>query len=576
MQNNNCASVLKPAVQINKPEYMFLEKNSQKKKKLKKKWFRSNLYTLIVIFMLVLLALLSFCIALIGYHNFTKYFTNEYNDSVLKTAVTASYLVDGSRIPYYMEHGKDSEDYQETEYLLTRLCNSEGMSVIYVMTISDDYKMTTSVFNCLNDESTYTKWELGYQVKTSDVEYEKAYRKMYEEGLESATVVRIENLNSGKPHVTALVPLKDENGNVTAILHVQRYVTELNSIRRKYLNQLGVTAVILMLFSALVAAIFLRKEVVDPIKKISQEAERFAKDNSRNPKGVGAEISHVREISSLACSIDKMEYDTLKYVEDITNMTKESERIGTELNVASNIQLGLLPSDFPAFPDKPEFEIYASMTPAKEVGGDFYDFFLIDDDHLAFLIADVSDKGIGAAFFMAIAKTIIKTRALTGASPAEILAAADSIISKKNPAGMFVTVWLAVLNLKTGHVVACNAGHDYPAILQRKGQEGFVIEKTDHGPPVAFLPDMTFPNLEFDLRPGDRLFLYTDGLNEAKSVSGERFGVQRILDVLNEHTEDNEENTLKAMEKAVRTFSGEEPQFDDMTMLGLTYKGRTE
>jgi len=542
-------------------------------KKKKKKDRNPNLYTLVITFVLFLLALLSFCIALIGYHSFTKYFTEEYNESVEKTAVTARYLVDGNRIKYYLENGEDSNDYKETKYYLTRLCNSQGMSVIYVMTVSNDYKLTTSVFNCLSDDSTYTPWEIGYEVPTSDVEYEKAYKKMYEEGLESATVVRIENLNTGKPHVTALVPIKDDSGKVVAILHVQRFVKRLNTIRRKYLVQLSVTAGILMLLAGLMASVFLRKQVVKPIRKLTGEAERFARDNTRQEIGFDKGICKVREINSLAASIDKMEYDTVKYVADITAMTKESERIGTELDVASKIQTGLLPVEFPAFPEREEFDIFATMDPAKVVGGDFYDFFLVDDTHLAFLIADVSDKGIGAAFFMAIAKTIIKTHALTGASPSEILEAADRIIATKNPAGLFVTVWMGVIDIVTGHVTACNAGHDYPALLQNK-EEGYQIQKIKHGPPVAFLPNMEFPAIEFDMKPGDRIFLYTDGLNEAKREDGERFGTARILEVLNSHQGDSEEATLMAMHEAVRAFSGDEPQFDDMTMLGFTFRGR--
>ncbi len=490
-----------------------------------------------------------------------------------KTAVTARYLVDGNRIKYYMENGDDSNDYKETKYYLTRLCNTQGMSVIYVMTVSNDYKLTTSVFNCLSDDSTYTPWEIGYEVPTSDVEYEKAYKKMYEEGLESATVVRIENLNTGKPHVTALVPIKDDSGKVVAILHVQRFVKRLNTIRRKYLVQLSVTAGILMILAGLMASVFLRKQVVKPIRKLTGEAERFARDNTRQETGFDKGICKVREINSLAASIDKMEYDTVKYVADITAMTKESERIGTELDVASKIQTGLLPVEFPAFPEREEFDIFATMDPAKVVGGDFYDFFLVDDTHLAFLIADVSDKGVGAAFFMAIAKTIIKTHALTGASPSEILEAADRIIATKNPAGLFVTVWMGVIDIVTGHVTACNAGHDYPALLQNK-EEGYQIQKIKHGPPVAFLPDMEFPAIEFDMKPGDRIFLYTDGLNEAKREDGERFGTARMLEVLNSHQGDSEEDTLMAMHEAVRAFSGDEPQFDDMTMLGLTFRGR--
>jgi serine phosphatase RsbU (regulator of sigma subunit) len=212
------------------------------------------------------------------------------------------------------------------------------------------------------------------------------------------------------------------------------------------------------------------------------------------------------------------------------------------------------------------------MSPAREVGGDFYDFFMVDDDHLAILIADVSDKGVGSAFFMAISKTLVKTYAKMVMNPTDVIAKVDRQISEKNEAGLFVTLWMAVIDLNTGHVNACNAGHDYPAIM--KNGEDFVVEKTPHGPPVAFIPGMEFLGMEFDMKPGDRIFLYTDGLNEAKRSDDERFGTDRMLEVLNAHKDVDNETMIHLMREAVDEFAGDEPQFDDMTMLGFTFKGR--
>ena len=172
---------------------------------------------------------------------------------------------------------------------------------------------------------------------------------------------------------------------------------------------------------------------------------------------------------------------------------------------------------------------------------------------------------------MAISKTLIKSRARMGGTAADIIQYTDELISEKNAAGMFVTVWMGIIDLENGHVDACNAGHDYPAIM--KQSEDFVIEKTPHGPPVAFIPGMAHVGYEFDLKPGERIFLYTDGLNEAKAADGTRFGNDRILKVLNENKTSDNEKLLFEMKKAVNTFVGDEPQFDDMTMLGFTYDG---
>ncbi len=262
----------------------------------------------------------------------------------------------------------------------------------------------------------------------------------------------------------------------------------------------------------------------------------------------------------------------LNYCVIISNREKKFLVTQNGLAIASKIQMGMLPESKDAFPDRDDFDIAASMTPALTVGGDFYDFFLIDDDHLAILIADVSDKGIPAALFMTVSKVFMRTRIQMGGTPSEIIAYADERISAENEAGMFVTLWLGIIDLRTGHVEACNAGHDYPAIAHIS--EGYKVEKTVHGPPIAFMPGMKFPGISFDLKPGESIFLYTDGLVEAKRADDERFGVDRMLHVLNFSNAKNDEQLINDMKKEVTNFVNGEPQFDDMTMLSFTYKGR--
>ncbi|MBO4863658.1 MAG: PP2C family protein-serine/threonine phosphatase [Eubacterium sp.] len=256
----------------------------------------------------------------------------------------------------------------------------------------------------------------------------------------------------------------------------------------------------------------------------------------------------------------------------IADRGKDYAKTKNELEIASQIQTGLLPSIFPPFPDRTDFDIYAQTVPAREVGGDFYDFFMIDNRHFAILIADVSDKGMGAALFMTISKSLIKTRAQMGGTPSEIVTFVDEKIEEDNQAGMFVTLWFGIIDLETGHVDVCNAGHDYPAIM--KMGKDFTIEKTEHGPAVGLLPGMTFPGTSFDLMPGDRIFLYTDGIVEAKAPNSDRFGTERMLKVLNDNKESDNKALIDAVKEAANKFSDTEPQFDDMTMLSFTYKGR--
>ena len=242
-----------------------------------------------------------------------------------------------------------------------------------------------------------------------------------------------------------------------------------------------------------------------------------------------------------------------------------------ELNMATVIQAGLLPSIFPAFPERPEFDIYASMDPAKEVGGDFYDFFMIDDDHLCMVIADVSGKGVPAALFMMSSKILINDHALMGGTPADILARVNKQINSTNKANMFVTVWLGILELSTGKLITASAGHEFPMINVNGRYE---LLKDKHGIAIGALPKAKYVNHEMTLKKGDSIFVYTDGVAEATDANNELFGTDRTLEALNALPEGlSQQEILQGVRKAVDAFVKEAPQFDDLTMLGLRYNG---
>ena len=249
----------------------------------------------------------------------------------------------------------------------------------------------------------------------------------------------------------------------------------------------------------------------------------------------------------------------------------EKERINTELRTAGKIQTGSMPVKFPPFPDRKEFDIYASMDPAKEVGGDFYDFFLTDSDHLCIVMADVSGKGIPAALFMMSAKIMISDFAEIGKTPSEILMAVNAKLSANNPQKMFVTVWLGILELSTGRLTAANAGHEYPVLMQPNGK--FEILKDDHGPMVCFMKKIRYKEYEICLKPGARLFLYTDGIPEASDSNEQMFGMDRLVDTLNEKKDASLNELLESVRCSVDSFVMGAEQFDDITMLCLEYKG---
>ena len=249
---------------------------------------------------------------------------------------------------------------------------------------------------------------------------------------------------------------------------------------------------------------------------------------------------------------------------------KDKSRIETELNMASNIQNNMLPNIYPAFPDIKQIDIYASMTPAKEVGGDFYDFFLIDETHLGIVMADVSGKGVPAALFMMISKMLVKNNAMNDMSPKEVLEAVNRQICSNNREGMFVTVWLGILDLTTGVLKACNAGHEYPA-LKRPGKP-FKLVKDKHGIVVGVIEGVRYTEYELNLEPGSKIFVYTDGVAEATNSNEELFGTDRMIEALNINPDNDPKSILETINSEVSKFVGDAPQFDDLTMLCLEFK----
>ena len=277
------------------------------------------------------------------------------------------------------------------------------------------------------------------------------------------------------------------------------------------------------------------------------------------------------EIEILADSFSRLSKKTVDYVEQVRTVTAEKERISSELQMAAAIQSSMLPHIFPSFPDRKEFDLYASMDPAKEVGGDFYDFFLIDDDHLCMVIADVSGKGVPGALFMMISKVILQNCAFLSDSAEEILAQANSAICANNQADMVVTVWIGILEISTGKLTAANAGHEFP-VLKRAGGK-YELYKDQHGFVIGGMPGMKYRQYELQLHPGDRLFVYTDGVPEATDADSQLFGTDRMLSALNEKDAADPKEVVQVVHEAVDRFVKDAEQFDDMTMLCLDYNG---
>lgn len=323
---------------------------------------------------------------------------------------------------------------------------------------------------------------------------------------------------------------------------------------------------------AFAGALTVAKRIVKPLDVMTQ---RVVSLGGENLQFMMEDIYRTGdEIEVLAESFATLSARTLEYVDKVREVTAEKERIGAELSLATDIQASMLPHIFPAFPTRSEFDIYAGMEPAKEVGGDFYDYFLIDDDHLCILIADVSGKGIPAALFMMASKIILQSVANLGYSPAEILQKTNDTICSNNEAEMFVTVWLGILELSTGKLTAANAGHEYPVICKANGQ--YEIYKDKHGFVIGGMDGVRYKEYKIMLDPGSRLFVYTDGVAEATNAENELFGMDRILEALNTDTGASPMATMQNVRNAVSAFVKDAEQFDDLTMVCLEYKGLNE
>lgn len=318
----------------------------------------------------------------------------------------------------------------------------------------------------------------------------------------------------------------------------------------------------------------MKERLVRPIVEITDTARKYMDDRIQ---GIASQhFSHLEiktgdEIEKLSMTMADMEQALADYETNLTIITAERERIFTELSLAEKIQAAALPKQFPAFPDRSEFDIYAKMDPAREVGGDFYDYFLIDDDHLALTIADVSGKGIPASLFMMGSKIKIADYYMLGKSPAEVLEAANDTICQTDHEEMFVTVWTGILEISTGKVTACNAGHEYPYL--RKSGGNFEVVKDKHGFVVGGMEGVKYTEYEFTMEPGTTLFVYTDGVPEATAENNELFGMDRLTAALNKEPDASCQQVLVNVRRDIDEFVGYAEQFDDLTMLCVKYFG---
>ena len=373
---------------------------------------------------------------------------------------------------------------------------------------------------------------------------------------------------------SAYVPIKDtETGEAIAVVGADVDMNTIMQARKEFLVNSIIFVLLLTGLCILLNIFLIRRLAVDPLKKLTDAACGFAAVDREYTKD---DIIHVNiksndEIGDLYHEIQEMQSRIVDYTGRMTTYAAEQSRIGTELELANRIQMSILPEVGPEIKDRKEFLLRASMTPAKEVGGDFYNFFLIDKDHLGLVMADVSGKGVPASLFMMASMILLKDLAVPGRKPSEILMQANNDICRNNKAKMFVTVWLGILEISTGLMTCASAGHEFPAV--RGEDKTFRLFKDPHGFVLGGMEGMKYKDYELQLNPGDALFVYTDGVPEANDAAGAFFGTVRLEEALNQAGPGHPKDILLKVKESVEAFAGGAEQFDDMTMMCLEYCG---
>lgn len=390
---------------------------------------------------------------------------------------------------------------------------------------------------------------------------DKSYRRVIVTLDRGLVVVFVANINGRDASSGCLVAVMESNEIIATT--IMRALVPL------------VLLVVALLSVPVAFVLFMRRRVINPIKLVGEATNAYLQDRLAGKVGTthlsDLNMEGDNELTDLVHVMAQMESDVAEYEQSLVAMAVQQERVNTELEMATTIQSSSLPNVFPAFPDRHEFDIFASMSPAREVGGDFYDFYMLDDDHLCMTIADVSDKGIPAALFMMTSKAVLASCIQRGESPAETLRHANNTLSRNNAAGMFVTVWLGILEISTGRVVTANGGHEYPVLTDANGD--FQLFRDKHGLVVGAMEGMRYVECQLTMRPGGKLFVYTDGLPEATNAEGEMFGLDHMVVALQEAKDGTPEQVLSHVRQAVDEFVGKAEQFDDLTMLCLEYKG---
>ena len=483
----------------------------------------------------------------------------QYSKLAFGQAAVAADLIDGDRVEQYYLTGEKDAYYEEIHRYLLDAKEKMGLKYFYVVVPED--------------EVMFYIWDAGVagedgvcDLGDTDAYYGGGNELMHRAfAVDAEQTILITNNEEYGYLASAYVAILNGAGTPVALASVDISMDMIDQQIRQFLGLTFCVVLVVLLLSIFAYYYYVRRILIRPLGTLHHAAIGLVESQMENLSDFRVDLHTGDELEDLSDSFRYMVSELNEYIRNLSRVTAEKERIGAELDVARHIQASMLPCIFPAFPERHEFDIYASMTPAKEVGGDFYDFFLVDDDHLAIVMADVSGKGVPAALFMMISKTLLKSAAQSGLSPKAVLEKVNNQLCENNDAEMFVTVWLGILEISTGKMKCANAGHEYPAIMRRGG--GFQLFKDKHGLVLAGMEGARYREYELELNEGDRLFVYTDGVPEATNADTVLYGTDRMLHALNEAKDRSCCELLASLHRDVDAFVGAADQFDDITML---------
>ena len=548
-----------------------------------------------IIFVLLIALVLSITAIYISYQVYATTMDNRYRTSAMDLAKTAASLADAQKVEqyadkmmaiysqnpmqepeteqeildYYAQFDGVADEYYSVLYATLDSIKQNNGDVMYLYLFVLDPDTHTGVYLIDIDDSEY-----ACPMGTWDIIYEGNYAVF-----DDPTVgfpAYISNSDYGWL-CSAGAPVYGADGSVVAYAMIDISMNEVMADRTAFLYNIMLIIVVATVALVLLFMWIINRLIVKPINSLAAAASSFVSDQKSDGEASAISQLNIRtsdEIQNLSESIKRMELDINQYIGDLESVTAEKERIGAELDIAKHIQASMLPCIFPAFPERPEIDIYATMEPAKEVGGDFYDFFMVDDTHLAIVIADVSGKGVPAALFMVIGKTLIKDHTTPDCDLGKVFTEVNRLLCESNSEDLFITAFEGVLDLVTGEFNYVNAGHEMPFIC--KAGDNFKFHKIRAAFVLAGMEGMKYRAGSMTLEPGDKIFQYTDGVTEATNVNNELYGMDRLGTILNKVKEKTPHEILPAVKQDIDEFVGEAPQFDDITMLCLEYKAKME